>query len=156
MSLFFYDIYFSFHAGNGQRCHSHLRHHSAFLSFIRHDLHISCHIFQIQVRTLKMLLLRTAWKKCMCWLLIHILNLWRMHTKKKPNSCKNFKFNCKNLSLIPKYLRKLKIKLLKLSAKMNLKYTSMQISINFCLKYFFIFCLICKNEKQFFLNLYKK
>lgn len=78
------------------------------------------------------------------------------HTHTKPNGCKSFKFNCKNLSLISKYLCKLKIKLLKLSAKMNLKYTSMQISINFCLKYFFIFCLICKNEKQFFLNLYKK
>lgn len=83
--LSIYLSYFFFHAGNGQRRNSHLRHHSAVLSFIRHDLHIACHIFQIQVRAPKFnnyADTAICMKKCLCWLLMHVLNLWRMHTKK--------------------------------------------------------------------------
>lgn len=75
-----------------------------------------------------------------------------MHTQKKNQTVVKIS-NSIAYSKIPSQTKN---KTLKLSAKMNLKYTSMQISINFCLKYFFIFCLICKNEKQIFLNLYKK
>lgn len=90
-------------------------------------------------------------KKCLCWLLMHILNLWRMHTKKEPNGCKNFKFNCTNLSFLPKYFRKLKIKLLKLKTKWIWNTLVCKLSY-FCLISSLVLNLIRKSEKLFLLK----
>lgn len=149
--LSIYLSYFFFHAGNGQRRNSHLRHHSAVLSFIRHDLHIACHIFQIQVGAPKF---NNYADTALCMKKMSVLasdahskSLKNAH-KKEPNGCKNFKFNCTNLSFLPKYFRKLKIKLLKLKTKWIWNTLVCKLSY-FCLISLFVLNLIRKNEKLF-------
>lgn len=94
-----------------------------------------------------MLTLRYAWKMSVLASDARSKSLKNAH-KKEPNGCKNFKFNCTNLSFLPKYFRKLKIKLLKLKAKWIWNTLVCKLSY-FCLISSFVLNLIRKNEKLF-------
>lgn len=95
-----------------------------------------------------MLTLRSAWKKCLCWLRMHILNLWRMHTKKNQTVVKISNLIVQIYHSYQNNFRKLKIKLLKLKTKWIWNTLVCKLSY-FCLISSFVLNLIRKNEKLF-------